>query len=40
MKMITLEKLRNSLRDLTHVVRVDPALADRGRLAIERMIAL
>jgi len=40
MKMITLEKLRDSLRDLTHRVTVEPALADRGRLAIERMIAL
>jgi quinolinate synthase len=40
MKMITLEKVRDSLRDLTHVVQVDAALADRARTAIERMIAL
>ncbi|RRR69846.1 MAG: quinolinate synthase NadA [Candidatus Viridilinea halotolerans] len=40
MKMITLEKVRNSLRDMTHVVTVDPALAARARGAIERMIAL
>lgn len=40
MKMITLEKVRNSLRDLTHRVTVEPALADRARTAIERMIAL
>jgi quinolinate synthase len=40
MKMITLEKVRNSLRDLTQQVVVEPALADRARLAIERMIAL
>jgi len=40
MKMITMEKLRNSLRDLTHVVTVEPDLAARARTAIERMIAL
>lgn len=40
MKMITLEKVRNSLRDLTHRVTVEPALADRARTAIERMISL
>jgi quinolinate synthase len=40
MKMITLEKVRDSLRDMTHVVTVAPALADRARTAIERMIAL
>ncbi|PDW03474.1 quinolinate synthase NadA [Candidatus Viridilinea mediisalina] len=40
MKLITLEKVRNSLRDLTHVVSVEPALAARARGAIERMIAL
>ncbi|HMQ31258.1 MAG TPA: quinolinate synthase NadA [Chloroflexaceae bacterium] len=40
MKMITLEKVRDSLRDLSHVVTVEPALAARARGAIERMIAL
>lgn len=40
MKMITLEKVRDSLRDLTHVVTVPPDLAARARTAIERMIAL
>ena len=40
MKMITMEKLRNSLRDLTHVVTVEPELAARARTAIDRMIAL
>jgi quinolinate synthase len=40
MKMITLEKVRDSLRDTTHVVTVAPELADRARGAIERMIAL
>ncbi|NTU85331.1 MAG: quinolinate synthase NadA [Chloroflexales bacterium] len=40
MKLITLEKVRNSLRDMTHVVTVEPELAARARTAIERMIAL
>ncbi len=40
MKMITLEKVRDSLRDMTYPVTVAPALADRARTAIERMIAL
>ncbi|NNJ09944.1 quinolinate synthase NadA [Chloroflexales bacterium ZM16-3] len=40
MKMITLEKVRDSLRDMTHPVTVDSTLADRARTAIERMIAL
>jgi quinolinate synthase len=40
MKMITLEKVRNSLRDMSHVVTVAPELAARARGAIERMIAL
>ncbi len=40
MKLITLAKVRDSLRDMTHVVRVEPELAARARGAIERMIAL
>ncbi|WP_129629095.1 quinolinate synthase NadA [Candidatus Oscillochloris fontis] len=40
MKQITLEKVRDSLRDLTHQVTVEPELANRARTAIERMIAL
>ncbi len=40
MKLITLAKVRDSLRDLTHVVTVEPELAARARTAIERMIAL
>src|SRR5207302_1574618 len=36
MKMITLEKLRDSLRDWKHVVTVDPEVAERARGAIER----
>jgi quinolinate synthase len=40
MKMITLEKLRDSLRDWKHVVAVEPAIAERARGAIERMVAI
>ena len=40
MKMITLPKLRDSLRDLRHEVKVDAAIADRARIPIERMIAI
>jgi quinolinate synthase len=40
MKMITLEKLRDSLRDWKHVVTVPDDTAARARLAIERMVAL
>jgi quinolinate synthase len=40
MKMITLENLRDSLRDLKHEVVVPPETAARARLAIERMLAI
>jgi quinolinate synthase len=40
MKMITLPKLRDCLRDLSPVVKVPPALAERARVPIERMVAL
>ncbi len=40
MKMITLEKLRDSLRDTKHVVSVPPEVASRAREAIERMVAI
>jgi len=40
MKLITLEKLRDSLRDWKHVVAVEPAIAERARGAIERMVAI
>ncbi len=40
MKMMTLEKVRDSLRDGKHVVTVPPELADRARLAIDRMVAI
>jgi quinolinate synthase len=40
MKMITLPKLRDTLRDLSPQVRVDPELAERARVPIERMVAI
>ncbi len=40
MKMITLPKLRDTLRDGRYEVKVDAAIADRARLPIERMIAI
>ncbi|MEA2379605.1 MAG: quinolinate synthase [Thermoleophilaceae bacterium] len=40
MKMITLPKLHDALRDLKPQVRVDPQLAERARLPIERMVAI
>ena len=40
MKMITLPKLRDCLRDLSPEVRVDPELAERARVPIERMVAI
>ncbi|MBN1529166.1 MAG: quinolinate synthase NadA [Thermoleophilaceae bacterium] len=40
MKMITLPKLRDSLRDLRPQVSVDPAIAERARVPIERMVAI
>jgi quinolinate synthase len=40
MKMITLPKLRDSLRDLSGRVQVDPAIAERARVPIERMVAI
>ena len=40
MKMITLPKLRDCLRDLSPEVSVDPAVAERARIPIERMVAI
>jgi quinolinate synthase len=40
MKMITLEKLRDSLRDWKYDVTVEPQTAERARGAIERMVSL
>jgi quinolinate synthase len=40
MKMITLEKLRDSLREWKHVVTVPEHIAERARGAIDRMVAI
>jgi quinolinate synthase len=40
MKMITLPKLRDGLRDLEHEVKVPAAVAERARVPIERMVAI
>jgi quinolinate synthase len=40
MKMITLEKLRDALREMKFEVRVVPEIAERARLPIDRMVAL
>ncbi len=40
MKMITLPKLRDTLRDLSPEVKVDEALAARAKVPIERMVAI
>ena len=40
MKMITLPKLRDALRDLVYEVKVPADIAERARVPIERMIAI
>jgi quinolinate synthase len=40
MKMITLPKLRDCLRDLSGEVKVPAAIAERARVPIERMVAI
>jgi quinolinate synthase len=40
MKRITLPKIRQSLETMTHEVTVDPAIAERARHAVERMLSL
>ena len=40
MKMITLENLRDSLRDLKYEVSVPPETAARARRAVERMLTI
>ena len=40
MKMITLPKLRDALREMSPVVKVPEAIAERARLPIERMVAI
>jgi quinolinate synthase len=40
MKMITLPKLRDCLRDLTGEVKVPKEIADKARVPIERMVSI
>jgi quinolinate synthase len=40
MKLITLPKLRDSLRERKHEVRVPAEIAARARVPIERMVAI
>jgi quinolinate synthase len=40
MKMITLPKLRDALRDMKFEVRVPPEVAERARVPIDRMVAI
>jgi quinolinate synthase len=40
MKMITLPKLRDSLREMKFEVTVPREIADRARIPIERMVAI
>lgn len=40
MKMITLEKVWQSLKDLVYEVKVEKKVADKARLALERMVAI
>ena len=40
MKRITLKNIRDALETNAHEVTIDPAIADRARLTVERMLAL
>ena len=40
MKMITLPKLRDSLRDMKYEVSVPPEIAAKRRVPIERMVSI
>ncbi|MEZ5073956.1 MAG: quinolinate synthase NadA [Solirubrobacterales bacterium] len=40
MKMITLPKLRDCLRDMTNEIKVPPDIAAKARIPIERMVAI
>src|ERR1700724_2277435 len=40
MKQITLAKVRDTLRDMALTVEIDPSIADRARVAIDRMLAI
>jgi quinolinate synthase len=40
MKMNTLEKIRDALRDLSPAISLDPALAAQARVSLDRMMAI
>jgi quinolinate synthase len=40
MKRITLPKIRRALETMTHEVTIDPDIAERARLSVERMLAV
>ncbi len=40
MKRITLANIRNCLETMTHEVTIDPAIAERARASVERMLAV
>jgi quinolinate synthase len=40
MRRITLPKILHSLQTLTHEVTVEPEIAARARVAVERMLAV
>ena len=40
MKRITLVGIVDALREMKHEVKVPPAVAERARLAVERMLAV
>lgn len=40
MKRITLHNIRDSLLEMKHEVRVSPEVAERARVAVERMLAV
>jgi quinolinate synthase len=40
MKRITLKNIRHALETNEHEVAIDPAIADRARRSVERMLAL
>ena len=40
MKMITLPKLRDSLREMKFEVKVDPEIAAKATIPIDRMVAI
>ncbi len=40
MKRITLSNIRSALQEMQHEVTIDPAIVDRARLSVERMLAV